>query len=574
MLNASPVSAAPPSGGSASPGGRSPPIRRATVATEIADRFSDTIGWSPKGFHPELVGKPLSDEPDEMRHPNDVAHHDPRDSRFYDSNADLWKATLERAVKGIVSINYTVARSFDLMAAGTFSGTGFVVDKENGIILSNRHIVTPGPIAATARFNKHEELSLRPIYFDPVHDFGFFQYDPFKIKYAEIEEIELCPEAAKVGLEIKICGSDAGEHGSIWGGTLARLDRPAPYNTDFNTFYIQATSGTSAGSSGSPVLDIFGRAVALNVGGSAISSSSFYLPLDRVVRALRLLQKGKPVPRGTLQTEFIHVSYDLLKKLGLSDEIEMESRKRNDLSKGLLSVQMVLPEGPGSHGLQGGDVVIKCSHPAFGERYIHNFVSLWDIIDESVGENVTLTILRGQELKVVDVKVKDLHTTIPDTFLEVMQAIIHPVSYQIARLFYLPCRGLFVAASGISMIPSHCVISQIDNRDANSIDDLINILQSIPDGKRVSMRYRRLDRGIEAYDIFIIDKHFFPMALFKRNSNIWERQDLKLYPAIAMEPTTVLNMGGQITWKARLRNCLLKVYCRTPYPVQVLTPPL
>ena len=69
-----------------------------------------------------------------------------------------WQATIERVVKNVVSIHFCQTCSFDTDAACSSEATGFVVDAQNGYILTNRHVVCAGPFWGYCIFDNHEEV--------------------------------------------------------------------------------------------------------------------------------------------------------------------------------------------------------------------------------------------------------------------------------------------------------------------------------------------------------------------------------------------------------------------------------
>ena len=94
-----------------------------------------------------------------------------------EGESQAWRATLQRVAESVVAIEIDQTRAFDTEWNSSAQATGFVVDADRGLILTNRHVVTPGPVTSEATFLNREEVQLYPGYRDPIHDFGFYRYD-------------------------------------------------------------------------------------------------------------------------------------------------------------------------------------------------------------------------------------------------------------------------------------------------------------------------------------------------------------------------------------------------------------
>lgn len=504
------------------------------------------------------------------------------------NNSGQWAHTITNVIKSVVSVHFTNITNFDTELCLTSEATGFVVDAKRGIILTNRHVVGPGPFSGYAVFDNHEEAVVKPIYRDPIHDFGFLQFDPTEIKHMTISELELRPDLAKVGTEIRVVGNDAGEKLSILAGFISRLDRNAPYYgaltyNDFNTEYIQAAASASGGSSGSPVVNENGQAIALQAGGSTEASTDFFLPVSRPLRALQCIQKEQHISRGDIQVEWMLRPFEECRRLGLTPDAEADARKLFPDKSGLLVAEIVMPKGPADGLIKEGDTLISIDGVA-----ISTFIRVDEILDENVGKLLEFVIQRGGQAVTQNITVGDLHAITPNRYVEVAGASFNDLSYQVARCYCVPVKGVFINdASGAFDISGQdkngWLLDKLDERPTPDLDAFIEIMKSIPDRQKVTISYRHIsDLHTKHVQVIYMERHWqseFRLATRNDKTGLWDftsLQDEPLKP-LQISPQNAKYVDIPFTSKEK-QGCsaLVRsfVLVRTMSPISVDSHPL
>ena len=486
-----------------------------------------------------------------------------------------WATTVARVADSVVSLKLSQLRDFDDVQQGGSTATGFVVDAEQGIVLTNRHVVSSGPIRLSATFQNQERVDAVPLYRDPIHDFAFIRYDPAALRHARPASLPLRPDKVRTGMDIRVIGSDGGEQLSILPGTIARLDRAAPsygrygYN-DFNTFYLQAASGTSGGSSGSPVIDAAGDVVALNAAANSRTASSFFLPLPRVLSALERLREGVEIPRGGLQTIFSHRPFHELSRRGLGPDVEARVRDASPAITGMLLVQQVIPGGVAENVLEAGDVLVEIDG-----QVVTDFVTLEALLDGRIGQSLPIDVVRQGELISVRTGVADLHALAPRRFVELGDAVLQDMSMQHARAMNLPQRGVVVMRPGYFFdragIVRGSVIGEVNGSPVDDLNGFLVAVAAAPRERNLMVAYtvpgREFSREVARLQI---DNRWFGHRSCERvdAARFWDCESVSLPRELPQAPDgTVLVPEYRDALLDRVAPGMVRVDFHIPYSI-------
>jgi S1-C subfamily serine protease len=259
-----------------------------------------------------------------------------------------------------------------------------------------------------------------------------------------------------------------------------------------------------------------------------------------------------------------------LRRLGLTAETEATMRKDFPANTGMLVAGEVQPGSPAFEGLQPGDILV-----GIDGRAITTFEPLEELLDNAIGRKIALQVQRGGATRNVQIEVGDLDAITPASYIEFGESVVHDLSYQQARHFNLPVRGVYVANPGYTLaaagVPRAALITEFNNQPVTSSREFSAALAQLGDGDRATVRYTTADEPANSQlKSMRMDRRWFPSRSCSRNdaTGLWPCVDLPAGPApraVASGSATMPVVRDKLV--AKLAPSLVRVTFDMPFAI-------
>ncbi|MFU0503181.1 DegQ family serine endoprotease [Pseudaminobacter sp. NGMCC 1.201702] len=256
-------------------------------------------------------------------------------------------------------------------------GSGFVVDAEKGIVVTNNHVIADAD-EIEVNFSDGSKLKAELVGTDSKTDIAVLKIDP---KAKKLTAVKFGDSAKmRIGDWVMAVGNPFGLGGSVTVGIISARNRDinsGPYDD-----FIQTDAAINRGNSGGPLFNMYGEVVGINTaiisptGGSI--GIGFSIPSELAAGVVTQLAEFGETRRGWLGVRIQPVTDEIAESLGMKD------------AKGAL-VAGVMRGGPVDNGtILPGDVITK-----FDGKEVEEMRDLPRVVAESpVGKAVDVEIVR------------------------------------------------------------------------------------------------------------------------------------------------------------------------------------
>jgi len=392
------------------------------------------------------------------------------------------------------------------------AGSGFVIDKANGYILTNNHVVANAKSIEVTLSNMGEfdqGLPAKVIGRDELSDTALIQLTTIPKDLQESrfgDSDQMAP-----GDWVMAIGNPFGLSNTVTVGVVSAVGRHNRVSNGRWADFIQTDAAINPGNSGGPLLNIRGEVIGINTmiysTPTAFGQSSgniglgFAIPINTVRDLLPQLQKGK-VTRG---------------RIGVT--IDSRPLTREDIedlglpTKGGAIVSTV-PAGPARNaGIRVGDVIVE-----FNGQPVANSNDLVNLVTRTTpGTTVPVKVVRDKKTQTLNVTVEELDLAQEQGVAQQTQPreeraeptetqfgmSVQPLLQRERRSLQVPAgRGGAVVTDVTPYGPASQagiregdVILAVQGQAVNSVQDVAGALSSVQAGRTARLVIWRVDGG-------------------------------------------------------------------------------
>jgi len=269
-------------------------------------------------------------------------------------------------------------------------GSGVIIDKYKGHILTNNHVVDGANEIKVILFDKRE-IEAEILGTDPLSDLAVL-----KIDASNLEQVNMGnSDNLEIGEWVIAIGSPFGLHlnHTVTCGIVSAKGRSDVISRANFENFIQHDAAINPGNSGGALFDLNGDLIGINtaIATDGFSKSNagvgFAIPINQAKRVIEDLINGGQVLRGYLGVMIQDLDENKAKVLGLEN------------NKGAF-VSMIVEDGPADDGgLREKDVIIALnSKPIENSNQLRN-----DVSSLRPGERAVFSIIRNELLQSISV---------------------------------------------------------------------------------------------------------------------------------------------------------------------------
>jgi serine protease Do len=360
-------------------------------------------------------------------------------------------------------------------------GSGVILDAEQGLIVTNAHVISQAKIIIVTLKNGRRYLA-KPIGEDDGFDIGVI-----KINAPDLTSIPLGDsDKLQVGDFVAAIGSPFGLTETVTSGVISALDRSEPKIEGYQSF-IQTDTPINPGNSGGALVNMKGELIGINtalvtpiLGNVGIG---FAIPSNMVQNVVRQLVRYGKVERGVLGIIAQDITASLATAMNLATD------------KGAV-VTTIIPGSPAEKsGIKIGDIILSLDG-----KTIHSSEQLRDSLGlMRPGTDIKLSISR-------DGKIQSIGATVGDPLKLAKQRELPFIGGMQLRDFNeleaddTLLRGVLITGMGetspgaLAGLQPGDVITRANQTTITSIKDLETVAQSKP--KHLLLQVNRNNTGL------------------------------------------------------------------------------